>query len=348
MPVLSSSEWEKFTSFFPTTHILQTRPWGDLKQAFGWKVEHLGIYHPDGTPGLGAQVLFRMLPLGISFAYIARGPVGLDRSGIGNSAWSQWLRELDRLCKKQRAIFLKIEPDLWLPSGESKKSEEQNIPSGFYFSEYDIQPARTLLVSLEGSETDILSRMKQKTRYNIRLAQKRGVVVHESEDLPTFYQLIRQTGQRDQFGVHNLNYYQKVFDLFYPLGTCKIFIAEYQQKPLAAVMVFMQGTRAWYFYGASSDDYRELMPAYLVQWEAMCWAREQGCTTYDLWGVPDKDLQSLEDNFLNNSSGLWGVYRFKRGFGGELKRTEGPWERVYIPFLYTLVQKWLKLRNDAG
>jgi lipid II:glycine glycyltransferase (peptidoglycan interpeptide bridge formation enzyme) len=101
-------------------------------------------------------------------------------------------------------------------------------------------------------------------------------------------------------------------------------------------MVFQYGDRSWYFYGASSDQHRELMPTYLVQWEAMRWAKARGCRTYDLWGVPDEDFDTLEEQFMSRNDGLWGVYRFKRGFGGQLLRASGPWDRVYNPALYAL------------
>ena len=156
------------------------------------------------------------------------------------------------------------------------------------------------------------------------------------------------TGQRDQFGIHNLAYYQRAFDLFYAHQQCQLLIAEFEGSPLAAIIVFTNGDRAWYFYGASSNTHRDRMPNYLIQWEAIRWARSQGCSTYDLWGVPDADLSTLEANFNQHNSGLWGVYRFKRGFGGELKRSSGPWDRVYNPLLYKLYSLWLKVRNVEG
>jgi len=109
-------------------------------------------------------------------------------------------------------------------------------------------------------------------------------------------------------------------------------------------MVFAHGDRAWYFYGASSNTHRNRMPSYILQWEAMKWARSQGCLEYDLWGVPDVDLEYLESNFQNRSDGLWSVYRFKRGFGGELKKALGPWDRVYHPTLYSFYRWWVGRR----
>ncbi len=349
MPIFSSKEWENFLRGFPDAHILQTRPWGDLKQAFGWQVEYVGLFQDEGLSGIGAQILFKSLPLGLSLAYIPRGPVGLNSSPSQHPLWSPWMAEVDRLCRKKRAVFLKIEPDLWDGESENHRTNtEAGLPPGFHSSYQDIQPSRTLLVDLSGDEEAVLARMKQKTRYNVRLALKKGVVVKPSQDLDTFHRLMQLTGQRDVFGVHSLAYYQKAFDLFHPHGACQIFIAEYEAQPLAAIMVFSHGKRAWYFYGASSNEHRERMPAYLLQWEAMQWARAQGCTQYDLWGVPDSNLQDLEADFMNRSSGLWGVYRFKRGFGGDLKRTQGPWDRIYKPTWYSLYLSWLKLRSQGN
>lgn len=346
MSLLSPIEWENFLSNFPDAHILQTKPWGELKQAFGWKVAHLGVTSADSLHSIGAQILIKPLPFGLSLAYIARGPVGLNQQPDKNPLWKKWLAEVDHLCQKQRVVFLKIEPDLWRDNDEKNLSSlKEQVPAGFLSSQQDIQPSRTLMVDLSGDEDDVLARMKQKTRYNVRLASKKGVIVKQSQDLTTFYRLMSLTAQRDQFGVHSLAYYQKAFDLFNSKGACQIFIAEYQGEPLAAIMVFYHGKRAWYFYGASANEHRDRMPAYLVQWEAIRWAKAQGCSQYDLWGVPDDDLQSLEDNFMNRSTGLWGVYRFKRGFGGELMRTQGPWDRVYKPFWYSLYHTWLKIKE---
>jgi lipid II:glycine glycyltransferase (peptidoglycan interpeptide bridge formation enzyme) len=113
-------------------------------------------------------------------------------------------------------------------------------------------------------------------------------------------------------------------------------VAEHDGRPLAALMVFARGSTAWYFYGASSSDGRNLMPTYALQWQAMRWARARGCSRYDLWGVPDEPESVLESEFTRRQDGLWGVYRFKRGFGGRLARTTGAWDLVLRPGLYRL------------
>jgi lipid II:glycine glycyltransferase (peptidoglycan interpeptide bridge formation enzyme) len=346
MPQVSPHEWDAFIDRHPEAHLLQTRAWGELKSAFGWQAGYVLNQLHD----LGAQVLFRRLPLGLSLAYIPKGPVGgaaLDTvAGCGSDGdvWQAIWAEVDRMCLERRAVFLKVEPDAWATA----QVDANQVPSGFRPSQQEIQPRRTLLVDLGGSEEAVLGRMKQKTRYNIRLAQKRGVLVHRTADLEAFYRLMQITGERDVFGVHSLGYYRRAYELFHPRGECELLLAELDGEPLGGLMVFAHGRRAWYFYGASSDQHRETMPTYLLQWEAMRWARGRGCANYDLWGVPDFDEHTLEAQFTERSDGLWGVYRFKRGFGGQLLRACGPWDRVYRPLGYALYRLGLRFRPGGA
>jgi peptidoglycan pentaglycine glycine transferase (the first glycine) len=340
MPELNPSEWGDVTSCHPDTHILQTREWGILKDAFGWQSVRLA------SEGVGAQILFRRLPLGFSVAYIPKGPLYLQDEPHRETA-SFW-NDVDQLCKSKRTVFLKVEPDACEETVSEKGSKKILIPPGFRRSSQTIQPPRTLLIDLTGEEEQVLARMKQKTRYNIRLALKKGIVVRSSADLEAFYRLVQVTGGRDSFGVHTLAYYRKAYELFHPRGGCELLMAEFKGEPLAGLLAFANGKRAWYFYGASSNEHRERMPTYLLQWEAMRWARSLGCTLYDMWGVPDEDEETLEANFATHSDGLWGVYRFKRGFGGRLTRAAGPWDRVYNSFLYGFYRWWTGMRSVAG
>ena len=190
--------------------------------------------------------------------------------------------------------------------------------------------------------------MHQKTRYNIRLAAKKEVAVETWSDLEAFGRMMQDTAARDGFGAHAPAYYARAFELFHPEGACELLVARHAGMTLAALMVFARGQRAWYLYGASLDVDRQRMPAYLLQWEAMRWAKSRNCTTYDLWGVPDAELEALEHDFATRSDGLWGVYRFKRGFGGELVRSIGAWDRVYHPRRYALFQQLARWRRPAA
>jgi lipid II:glycine glycyltransferase (peptidoglycan interpeptide bridge formation enzyme) len=323
--IVGCAEWRQWLEKQGNPHILQTAEWGELKAGFGW--EPVRLISGD----FGVQILFRKLPLGFTLGYLAKP---INREKLFKN--SDFLAEIDAVCRKKRAIFLKIEPDLW-------NDVSFTIPHSLITSPHNIQPPRTIVVSLESSEDDILARMKQKCRYNVRLAEKKGVTVRTWDDLDGFHRLMQVTGGRDGFGVHSLEYYKKAYELFHPTGLAELLVAEFESKPLAALMVFALGRRAYYLYGASNDEERNRMPTYLLQWEAMKWAKQRGCTEYDLWGVPDADEEKLEAQFESRHDGLWGVYRFKRGFGGEVKRAAQALDKVYMPLLYKLY-----LRRFAG
>jgi peptidoglycan pentaglycine glycine transferase (the first glycine) len=303
---VDSSTWDQFIENHPNAHILQSGRWGDLKSHFGWK--HARLIDDD----CGVQILFRKFPFGFTIGYVPKGPIGLSQSLIA---------EMDQTCKKNNSIFLKVEPFEWETGESITKRFTQD-----WAKTSPIQPRRTVLISLSGTEDDLLARMRQKTRYNVRLAQKKCITVHESTDFNVFYQMAEVTGKRDGFGVHSLEYYQRIMDLFGNEGKVILLFAYYDEKPIAGIIVFIQGENSWYMYGASTDA---------------------GCLTYDLWGIPDCEEDLLENQFTEKHShdGLWGVYRFKRGFGGEVLRSVGAWDRIYQPFLYSLYQWYMKLSH---
>ncbi len=329
MEIVNSQEWGTWLRRFPDAHILQSPEWGVLKSRFGWKPRYIT------QENSGAMVLFKNLPLGFSAGYIPKGPVGKH--------WDTLWSNIDAIARQERTIFLKVEPDLW----ENEKNAERQSVIGFANMPSDtIQPRRTMSVSLLGTEDDWLNRMKQKTRYNIRLAERKDVRVDKSNNLSAFSHLMQVTGSRDGFGVHTADYYRLAYELFSKNGHCELLIATYGEKILAGLMVFRRGKRAWYLFGGTSNEERNRMPAYLIQWEAMRWAARNGCVEYDLWGVPDFPESELENQFQERSDGLWGVYRFKRGFGGEIIRAVEARDRVYYKNIYWAYQWFLKKRKS--
>jgi peptidoglycan pentaglycine glycine transferase (the first glycine) len=334
-------QWDQFVAGHSQAHILQSSAWGRLKSQFGWSDERVGLTWQNNLVA-GAQVLYRRLPGGLGrLAYVPKGPLA-DWTAKGQVA--ALLGELDRAVQARGAIALTIEPDL---TDESHWCDSLRT-LGFARSMFGaIQPRSTLIVDISPTEETILGTMKSKTRYNVRLAARKGVKVREAEetDLPAFHTLMATTAARDSFGVHTPAYYEAAYRLFVPQGWARLLLAEAAGIPVAALMVFALPPRSWYFYGASGDDHREKMPTYLLQWEAMRWAKSVGCTTYDLWGIPDEDTETLEAEFTHRRDGLWGVYRFKRGFGGELVRSVGAWDRVYAKLRYRLYRWMLELRD---
>jgi lipid II:glycine glycyltransferase (peptidoglycan interpeptide bridge formation enzyme) len=206
-----SSDWESFLVNFPNAHILQSSAWGQLKADFGWRVTHVIL------PNCGTQLLIKQALPGISFAYIPKGPVGVDSQDL----WA----EIDSICRRTKCIFLKVEPDTWMEDDNKHSFPFGQLPNNFIPSGHSIQPLRTLIVDITGDEAQILGRMKQKTRYNINLAIKKNVVVKSHTELSPFYHLMEITGQRDQFGIHSLAYYQRAFDLFHAHDQCQLLVA---------------------------------------------------------------------------------------------------------------------------
>lgn len=323
-PGTSSDDGDRWQQFldnqYPNAHLLQTSTWGQLKSGFGWSVTRV----QEGRAG--AQILFRKLPLGFTIGYIPKGPVG------------PWLPDLlpamDALCRQRGAFVLKIEADERWGLTLGPKLEG----AGFRSSPHGVQPKRTILVDLRPDEEDILAAMHQKTRYNIRLSARKGVTVRPWADVDAFIGMMEETANRHDFGTHVPAYYRQAYELFEPTGACQIFVAELEGEPLASLMAFARGERAWYFYGASSGKERSRMPTYGLQWAAIRWAKSRGCKSYDLWGIPDADEETLEAEFTERSDGLWGVYRFKRGFG-EVQRFAGAWDRVYQPLPYLVYSR---------
>jgi lipid II:glycine glycyltransferase (peptidoglycan interpeptide bridge formation enzyme) len=324
MPILSLPEWNDFLVQHPEAHLLQSGEWGELKSSFGWDPVRIV------RGGTGAQVLFRRLPLGLSFAYIPKGPVTGSGSGLEDREF--WV-ELDAVCRKRKAIFLKVENRAWVPA---LNAEPAAPPPGFVYSPQHVQPRSTLVIDLSGSEDDVFERMKPKTRYNVRLAGRKEVTVRASDDLEAFYRIMNVTSAREQFHVHSLAYYRRAYELFAPKGLCQLFFADYAGQPLAALMVFAFGKEAYYLYGASADMERNRKPTYPLQWEAIRWAYTRGCSEYDMWGIPDEAANVDEDEAEAREDGLWGVYRFKRGFGGTIHHAARTLDRVYNPMLYKL------------
>jgi lipid II:glycine glycyltransferase (peptidoglycan interpeptide bridge formation enzyme) len=339
---IEPAAWDRFVAGHPAAHLLQTSAWAELKSRFGWAAERVGLL-ADHTVVAGAHVLYRRLPAGLGqLAYVPRGPLVDWDDDLQVSAL---LEAIERTARARGAIALTVEPEL--PDEAVHRS--RLLALDFSPAPVTIQPPRTIVVDLTGDEDAILAAMKSKTRYNIRLAGRRGVTVREAgeRDLPAFHALMATTGDRDDFGIHTPAYYEAAYRLFAPRDWARLLLAEVGGEPVAALMVFALAARSWYLYGASADAHREKMPTYLLQWEAMRWAKSRGCTTYDLWGIPDVPEQHLEAEFTTRQDGLWGVYRFKRGFGGQVVRSVGAWDRVLAPWRYRVVRWLLALRGQT-
>jgi len=275
-----------------------------------------------------AQVLFRHVGP-FSVAYIPRGPAFAPGAA---GALRELFGEIDRICRERRAIHLIVEPDQHLPFTGRYKSE------GFVRGPDHYQPSRTVKVPLLDDEA-LLAQMHQKTRYSVRLAKRRGVGVVRAagttDDAKTFYQLLQETAERNKFGIHAQAYYRDFLHLF---GDDRILLFAEVDGVLGAGLIAARfGNEAIYMYGASSTHHRGRGAAFLLQFEAMRWARALGCEWYDLWGIPKRDPETMTSNGdlvpATHGDDWRGLYKFKVGFGGEIVTYPPTLERRYRPFL---------------
>jgi len=336
---LNRLEWNNLIASFPSAHILQSWEWGEFKEKNGWRVNRF-VWKNENCVYAAAQILqrtqkvlkFRESP---ALIYLPRGPV-MDWNDT--DIFNEVLNDLRDYGKKQKAIFVKIDPEVIIKSDNiiSKESEyyqndikELLIKQGWKFSSDQIQYRNTVWVDLIASDDDLLSSMKQKTRYNIRLAERKGVVVRNAtvHDFSSLYDLYAQTCIRDGFIIRPKEYYFSLWQLLFDRGMANALIAGVEKTDVAGLFLFYFAKKAWYFYGMSSDLHREKMPNYLLQWEAMKLAKSLGCEVYDLWGAP---------NSLDEEDPMWGVYRFKEGLGGKFIQTIGAWDFPENKFQYSL------------
>ena len=366
-----SNLWNSIVSRLPNPHFLQTHEWGQVKAKYGWNPLY-AVWTSDGRFSssrgtepcsldidqciaaaliLERQILNKGFAKRLSVLYSPKGPL-LDWSN--ESLRNRVLNDLQSFTKEQGAIFLKVDPDVILGTGipgvDSLDSEVGlSVMSvlehgGWKYSADQIQFRNTVLIDLTVSEGEMLARMKQKTRYNVRLAEKKGVVmrVGTPEDWPMLYRMYAETSVRDGFVIREEGYYRSVWEIFMQSNvstfersnvlafnhpTCEPLIAEVDGEPVAAIFVFYFAGRAYYVYGMSRNTHREKMPTHLLQWEAMKHAKARDCSVYDLWGAPE---------IFDESDSLWGVYRFKEGLGGQVVRTLGAWDFASNSFWYKM------------
>jgi lipid II:glycine glycyltransferase (peptidoglycan interpeptide bridge formation enzyme) len=314
--IADASIWDAALLSLPSPHILQSWAWGELKAQTGWRAQRL-LWH-DPTFLAAASILVRRLSrlAPIAVAYVPKGPL-LDWSDARLGA--AVLGGIEAAARRGRALFVKIDPDVRADSDPGQAVIAMLRGRGWRPSAAQIQYRNTVVSDLTPDEDALLAAMKPKWRYNIRLAERRGVVVRSgaTADLPAFYAMYAETGARDGFLVRPFDYYRAIWERFLADDLGHLLLAEVEGAPVAGLFLFRYGSTAWYFYGASTAQSRDLMPNHALQWAALRWAKAAGCTRYDWWGAPD---------VLDESDPMWGVYRFKQGFGGEFTPWIGAWD----------------------
>jgi len=337
-------------------NFLQSAFWAAFKASFGWRALAFRFRLPagEGRPALEGElrVLLRRLAGPLSFAYVPGGPVldcpPSERSRLLGSLASALRSHLPPLC-----VFLRFDPPWWeaepragregeeggeevAPGTPRKESDGKGrvsrplLDPPLRKAGADVQPPDSVLLDLGPEEAELLAAMKPKWRYNVRLAEKKGVEVEEGgfEGLDAFYRLYEETARRDRIAIHPRSYYEKLFQVCAGATEAPrlgLWTARHEGRAIAAIITLFRGEEAVYLYGASADEKRALMPAYALQWAAIRGARAAGCKRYDFYGIPPID---------DPTHPMSGLYRFKTGFGGTVVHYAGSWDLPLHPLAY--------------
>lgn len=342
--------WNDIIRRLPGTHLLQTHEWSRIKTPIGWSP--LAYTWEDNANNCHAACLIlkrkvRILP-GVFSAAILYSPRGPVLDWHDQPLANRVLEDLKTITRSEGSIFIKIDPEIVQATGFPGAEDEIIDPQasvivellnniGWRCSKEQIQFRNTITIDLTNTDALLLEMMKQKTRYNIRLAERKGVIIRKGsmDDAPVLSEMYMETALRNGFAVRDREYYEHVWQILSEAGMLTFLVADIESKPVAGLVLFHFAGRAYYFYGMSTEHHRECMPTYLLQWKAIQTSRELGCSVYDLWGAP---------NDFNESDNMWGVFHFKEGLGGQVQRTIGAWDypaRGWVYKLYTVIMPWI-------
>ncbi len=326
----SKQRYNDFVAACEYGDFMQSWEWGELKSRTGWQPYRLAI-EEGGRISAAVQVLKRPVPgLGRCLLYSPRGPLyDLSRPRL----FELLLEQVNALAREHGAMAYKIDPAIPQDNSAYLRTlrDHDFSPAPIGDEAFGgIQPRYVMQVDVTPSEDEILARFKSKWRYNVRLAERKGITISSDcprEQVAVFYRLLLETAERDGFKVRAESYFIDLYDLLIAAGLGGLFIARLGDEPVAAAISLTIGKCAWYVYGASSNRHRNKMPNHLMQWEMMRWAKARGCQVYDLRGVAREN---------DKASPLYGLNRFKEGFAARYVEYIGEWDQIYSPIWYRL------------
>jgi len=331
---------KEFICKSPKGHFMQSKEWANIKP--DWINEIVTVEDENGEIKGSMSLLIRAVPIPLlryTMMYSPRGPVC---DPYDTETLRQLLEKAKVLAKKYRSYVLKMDPDIEITD---EKFEKTMLSLGYTVSRdlknySGIQPRFVFRLDVKGkTEEEVMMAFHHKTRYNIRLSQRKGVEVKigSVSDIPMFHKIMVDTGKRDKFIVRGEQYYKNVLTSFGPEHS-RLYLAYVDGKCIAGSLAILYGNKCWYLYGASSNEMRNYMPNYLLQWEMIRWSIEAGCDIYDFRGVGGN---------LDEDNPLYGLYKFKVGFGGKVTEFIGMFDYVFKPFVFVCAEKGVAVFRDT-
>lgn len=340
--IADREQWDGFLTSQPRGHLLQSYEWGELTKYLGGRIYRLGAL--EGGHMIGAMLLtISPVPIPVplpglrfNWLYSSRGPT-VERPD--SPALPALVEHVQAIAPQEHAVVLRLEPNITDDDPELDKWLAAYRALGFQTYPYAVHGRRSWVLDIRPGAEQLLANFKMTWRQNVRIAERKGVIVREATsdaDFDAYYELLKITSERDAFFIHSKNYHKEILRQFGSKGDAVLYLAEHEGEPLAAKMLIRFGNWCWDMFGASSNHKRNLKPTYLLQYRCIQWARAQGCSFFDFRTIPE---------VLEPGEEMWGVYEFKKGFGGFSRLNMPTQDYVYRPLIYSAWRKLVEIRR---
>ena len=340
--ITDKEQWNTFLLTQPRGHLLQTYEWGELNKYLGGRIYRLGAL--ENGRMIGAMLLTvapvplpRKIPgVTLNWLYSVRGP---STESPDSPALPALIAHAHTLAKREHAVVLRVEPNI----ADDDPNEHAWLAAyhrlGFRTNPIAVHGRRSWVLDIRPSAEKLLADLKMTWRQNVRSAERKGVIIREATsdaDFDAYYDLLKVTSERDDFFIHNKDYHKEIYRLFSSKGDAVLYLAEYEGEAIAAKMLLRFGDWCWDMFGASSNQKRNLKPTYLLQYRCFLWAKSKGCSYFDFRTIPE---------ILEPGEEMWGVYEYKKGFGGFSRLNMPTQDYVYQPLIYTGWRKLVEMRR---
>jgi len=340
--ITDREQWNSFLISQPRGHLLQSYEWGELNKYLGGRIYRLGALENGRMVG---AILLTVAPVPVpvpipgfhpNWLYCSRGPT-VER--FDSPALPALIEHVQPIARREHAIVLRLEPNIADDDPDMDKWIAAYRALGFQTNPISVHGRRSWVLDIRPSAEQLLANFKMTWRQNVRTAERKGVTIRKAEseaDFDAYYDLLKVTSERDAFFIHSKDYHKEILRQFASKGDAILYLAEHEGEALAAKMLIRFGDWCWDMFGATSNNKRNLKAAYLLQYRCISWAQEQGCSYFDFRTIPE---------VLEPGEEMWGVYEYKKGFGGFSRLNIPTQEYVYRPLLYSLWRKSVEIRR---
>ena len=340
--IADREQWNAFLTSQPRGHLLQSFEWGELNKYLGARVYRLGALQDGRMVGAMSLTVSPVpIPLPVpglrwNWLYSSRGPTVETPA---SPALPALIESVQKIAKAERAVVLRLEPNIADDDPDEQAWIDAYQKLGFRANPNAVHGRRSWVLDIRPDAEKLLADFKMTWRQNVRVAERKGVIIREATsdaDFDTYYDLLKLTSDRDAFFIHQKDYHREILRHFASQGDAVLYLAEHEGEAIAAKMLIRLGDWCWDMFGASSNNKRNLKPTYLLQFRCIEWAKAKGCSYFDFRTIPE---------ILEPGEEMWGVYEYKKGFGGFSRLNMPTQDYVYRPLIYNTWRKLVEARR---